>query len=61
MFASLLFCFYLNVLTTIVFASMSQDFCGKVFNTHIGKFQSHGFYLFANQLKVESTAGTCQI
>ncbi|XP_015751035.1 PREDICTED: protein jagged-2-like isoform X3 [Acropora digitifera] len=36
MFASLLFCFNLNVLTTIVFASMSQDFCGRVFNTWVG-------------------------
>ena len=47
MFASLLFCFNLNVLTTIVFASMSQDCCGRFFNTWVGKFQSHDFYLFA--------------
>ena len=62
MLASLLFCSYLNALNTIVFASMSQDFCGRVFNTRVGKFQSQpDFYLFANLLKVESAAGTCQI
>ncbi|XP_074623859.1 contactin-associated protein 1-like [Acropora palmata] len=36
MFAAVLFCFYLDILTRIVFASVSQDFCGRVFETRVG-------------------------
>ena len=43
MFASMLFCFFLDILTRIVFASTSQDFCGRVFKTHVGKFQIEEF------------------
>ncbi|XP_029200241.2 contactin-associated protein-like 2 [Acropora millepora] len=37
MFASMLFCLYLDILTRNVFASMSQDFCGRVFETQVGR------------------------
>ncbi|XP_067022640.1 contactin-associated protein-like 2 isoform X2 [Acropora muricata] len=36
MFASMLFCSYWVILTRIVFASMRQDFCGRVFKTRVG-------------------------
>ncbi|XP_015773271.1 PREDICTED: uncharacterized protein LOC107351484 [Acropora digitifera] len=36
MFASMLFWFFLDILTRIVVASMSQNFCGRVFKTRVG-------------------------
>ena len=43
MFASMLFCIFLDILTRIVIASMSQNFCGRVFKTRVGKFQIEEF------------------
>ena len=43
MFASMLFCFFLDILTRIEVASMSQNFCGRVFKTRVGKFQIEEF------------------
>ncbi|XP_067021503.1 neurexin-4-like isoform X3 [Acropora muricata] len=36
MFASMMFCSYWVILTRILFASMRQDFCGRVFKTRVG-------------------------
>lgn len=43
MFALMLFCFFLDILTRIVVASMNQISCGRVFKTRVGKFQIEEF------------------